>query len=59
VREDRVVFYGWADDHARQFVYSLRPMNRGRYAVPPVQAEGLYERSVEARAPGGTIEVHE
>jgi len=59
VREDRVVFYGFADGSARQFVYRLKPMNRGRYKVPPLQAEGLYDRSVEARAPGGTIEVHE
>jgi uncharacterized protein YfaS (alpha-2-macroglobulin family) len=59
VREDRVVFYGWVDATAREFAYRIKPTNRGRYAVPPVQAEGLYERAVEARAPGGTIEVKE
>ena len=57
VREDRVVFYGWVGDSVQEFVYRIVPTNRGRYAVPPVQAEGLYDRSVEARSSGGTLEV--
>jgi hypothetical protein len=59
VREDRVVFYGWIDGTARDFVYRIAPTALGRFSVPPVMAEGLYERAVEARAPGGTIEVRE
>jgi uncharacterized protein YfaS (alpha-2-macroglobulin family) len=59
VREDRVVLYGWIDGEVKQFVYRLKPMNRGRYTVPPLQAEGLYDRSVEGRAPGGSLEVRE
>jgi uncharacterized protein YfaS (alpha-2-macroglobulin family) len=59
VREDRVVFYGWVDATARDFVYRIAPTHRGRYAVPPVMAEGLYERAAFARSPGGAIEVRE
>ena len=57
VREDRVVFYGWVGNGVQEFVYRIVPTNRGRYAVPPIQAEGLYERSVEARSSGGALEV--
>jgi uncharacterized protein YfaS (alpha-2-macroglobulin family) len=59
VREDRLVLYGWIGGDVRRFVYRLKPMNRGRYTVPPLQAEALYDRSVEGRAPGGSVEVRE
>jgi uncharacterized protein YfaS (alpha-2-macroglobulin family) len=57
VREDRVVFYGWVDGRAQEFAYRIVPTNRGRYAVPPIHAEGLYERGIEARSSGGALEV--
>jgi alpha-2-macroglobulin len=57
VREDRVVFYGWADAEARRFVYRVKPTNRGRYRVPPVHVEGFYDRAAWGRGLGGEITV--
>lgn len=57
VREDRVVFYGWATPQAKHFAYRIKPMSRGTYAVPPLYAEGLYDRAVVARSLGGRFVV--
>jgi alpha-2-macroglobulin len=57
VREDRVVLYGDVGTDVREFVYSMKATNVGKYTVPPVQAEAMYDRSVVARGVAGTIEV--
>jgi uncharacterized protein YfaS (alpha-2-macroglobulin family) len=57
VREDRVVLYGWVSGQARRFVYRIKPTNRGRYQVPPVLIEGLYDRSAWGRGTGGELRV--
>jgi uncharacterized protein YfaS (alpha-2-macroglobulin family) len=57
VREDRVVLYGNASTDAKEFVYSMKATNVGKYTVPPVQAEAMYDRSVIARSLAGKIEV--
>lgn len=57
VREDRVVFYGAAGPEARRFVYRIKPTNRGRFRVPPVFAEGFYDRTAWGRGLGGEIVV--
>ncbi|MDO8990968.1 MAG: alpha-2-macroglobulin [Sideroxyarcus sp.] len=57
VREDRVVLYGTVENSAQLFVYKIKATNAGIYAVPPTYAEGMYDRSVQARALGGKITV--
>lgn len=57
VREDRVVLYATALPQAREFVYTMRATNAGQFAVPPILAESLYERTVKARGVGGTMKV--
>jgi uncharacterized protein YfaS (alpha-2-macroglobulin family) len=57
VGEDRVIFYGTIDTRAQKFVYRLKPTNRGKFAVPPLYAEGMYDRSVQARSMGGQFVV--
>ncbi len=57
VREDRVVLYGSVGGDAKEFVYSIKATNVGKYTVPPVQAEAMYDRSVIARSLAGKIEV--
>ncbi len=54
VREDRVVVYGYASSDVQEFVYRIKATNAGTFVVPPVFAESLYDRSVQARAPGGS-----
>jgi alpha-2-macroglobulin len=57
VREDRVIFYGAIGSEARTFVYRLKPTNPGKFAVPPLYAEGMYDRSVQARSLGASFTI--
>jgi len=57
VREDRLLFFGAIGPEARTFVYRLKPTNRGRFKVAPLYAEGMYDRSVQARSLGGEFTI--
>ncbi len=57
VREDRVVLYGTVTRDAQLFVYKIKATNAGSFSVPPTYAEGMYDRSVQARGLGGRIQV--
>lgn len=46
LREDRVVLYGTVEKAAMEFVYKIKSTNKGRYVVPPVYAEGMYDRKL-------------
>jgi len=50
VREDRLIFYGTIGADTKTFVYRLKAASPGRFAVPPLYAEGMYDRSVQARS---------
>jgi uncharacterized protein YfaS (alpha-2-macroglobulin family) len=53
VREDRVVFYTWATGDVAELSYKVRANNVGKFVVPPIQAEHMYDRRVYARGPSG------
>jgi uncharacterized protein YfaS (alpha-2-macroglobulin family) len=53
VREDRVVIYGTATPDVKEFVYRIKPDAAGTFVVPPAYGESMYDRRVQARAPGG------
>jgi uncharacterized protein YfaS (alpha-2-macroglobulin family) len=55
IREDRVVIYGEATSDVREFVYRIKATNAGRFVVPPAYGESLYDRTVQARSPGGAV----
>ncbi|MDF4004378.1 alpha-2-macroglobulin [Luteibacter sp. PPL552] len=55
VREDRVVVYGVAGTDVQEFVYRIKATNAGTFAIPPVYAESLYDRSAQAMAPGAGV----
>lgn len=57
VREDRVVLYGSVGNEVVEFVYAIRATSAGSFAVPPLQGESMYDRSVLARSAGGKIRV--
>ncbi|HUO05534.1 MAG TPA: alpha-2-macroglobulin [Candidatus Binataceae bacterium] len=59
VREDRVIFYGTITPNAQKFVYRLKPTNPGKFVVPPLYAEGMYDRTVQARSLGGNFTIEE
>ncbi|SET48652.1 alpha-2-macroglobulin family protein [Thorsellia anophelis] len=46
VREDRVLMYGLPRNTTDEFVYQIKATNVGKYKVPPVYAEAMYNRRV-------------
>ncbi|MFC5743338.1 alpha-2-macroglobulin family protein [Dyella tabacisoli] len=55
IREDRVVLYGTANPDVAEFVYRIKATNAGKFIVPPAYGESLYDRTVQARSPGGAV----
>jgi uncharacterized protein YfaS (alpha-2-macroglobulin family) len=53
VREDRVVIYGQASPDVQEFIYRIKASAAGKFIVPPAYGESMYDRRVQARAPGG------
>jgi len=53
-REDRVLLYGNVGTGMQEYRYKIRAGNAGKFAVPPVYAEAMYERGVFAQGVGGT-----
>jgi uncharacterized protein YfaS (alpha-2-macroglobulin family) len=48
-----VVVYGTASTDVQEFIYRIKATNAGKFVIPPALIESLYDRSVQARAPGG------
>jgi uncharacterized protein YfaS (alpha-2-macroglobulin family) len=57
VREDRVVFFATVPVQGLEIDYAIKSCNRGKFVVPPVFAESMYERNVKALGLGGKISV--
>ena len=57
VREDRVVLYGSVTKDAKEFVYRIKATNQGSYSTPPIFAESMYDRTVQARGVGAQFVV--
>ncbi len=55
IREDRVVIYGTATPDVREFIYRIKATSAGKFQVPPAYAEAMYDRAIQARAPGGAV----
>ncbi|MFK2875871.1 alpha-2-macroglobulin [Rhodanobacter hydrolyticus] len=55
IREDRVVIYGTATPDVREFVYRIKATNAGKFQVAPAYAEQMYDRAIQAQAPGGAV----
>lgn len=58
VREDRNIFFcSLAKGEAKTFAYRIKPIAAGSYDIPPIFAEAMYDRAVNARDGGGKVEV--
>jgi uncharacterized repeat protein (TIGR01451 family) len=57
VREDRVVFFGSADPAAKEIIYRIKATNIGRYTIPAILAESMYDAQVKAQGIAGTITI--
>lgn len=47
VQEDRLVLFGALDGGEKYFEYRLIPLNSGKFQVPPVFAEGMYDTEIQ------------
>ena len=56
-REDRMIFFTSLDTEPSTFTFRIRAVNRGRYALPPVHAEAMYDSGIRAYSSGGSITV--
>jgi uncharacterized protein YfaS (alpha-2-macroglobulin family) len=59
VQEDRVVFFGDIGAEPKRFAFALKPLTKGRYNVPPLFAEGMYDPEIQYRGVSGIIEVRD
>ena len=57
IREDRVVLFGRVDSTVREFSYRIKATNKGQFLIPPVFAESMYDRTVQARGLGAKMTV--
>jgi len=57
VREDRMLLFGRASKNGEEYTYRVRAVNPGHYSVPPLFAEGMYDRSVRALTPAASFNI--
>ncbi len=48
IREDRVVIYGTVTDKINTFTYKAKAVNSGKFVVPPMFAESMYNKDIRA-----------
>jgi len=58
LRDDRIELFGHLDRNAAAtVVYAVRAVTAGRFTIPPVEAEAMYDPRIWAREPGATVTV--
>ncbi|KTD26190.1 alpha-2-macroglobulin [Legionella maceachernii] len=57
VREDRVVFFTGVDTRAKEIVYRIKANNTGKFTVPAILAEAMYDPNTRAHGTAGQFEV--
>lgn len=58
LRDDRVELFGHLDKgEVRQVIYAVRAVTSGRFQLPPVEAEAMYNPSQWARQSGGLVTI--
>jgi hypothetical protein len=58
LRDDRIELFGnLAAGQTKRVVYAVRAVTAGKFTLPPVQAEAMYDPGIWAREEGGTVEV--
>ncbi|MCB1316110.1 MAG: hypothetical protein KDK27_09165, partial [Leptospiraceae bacterium] len=53
MREDRIILFTPVTDELREFVYKVRAVNAGKFQIPPVYAEAMYDRNLKAISVNG------
>ena len=58
-REDRVLCFDAGSSVARTHTYHLRATLPGRYVIPPLQGEAMYQPEVNSGQAGGVLVVEQ
>ena len=48
IREDRIIIYGTVSENVNTFTYRAKAVNSGTFVVPPMFAEGMYNKDIRA-----------
>ncbi|MDH4261932.1 MAG: alpha-2-macroglobulin [Spirochaetia bacterium] len=48
LRDDGIIIFGGIEKSAKSFSYKVRAVNKGKFRVPPIYAESMYNRSINA-----------
>ena len=59
VREDRVLIHGLVKRDVSTFVYRVRAVSVGEFGVAPAYAEGMFDKTLEARSKPGRLQILE
>ena len=59
IREDRIVLYGTVWQKLAEYHYKIKATSAGVFNVPPIYAESLYEKNLQAQSSAGVIRVDE
>jgi hypothetical protein len=58
LRDDRVELFGTLPaGEVRTFTYAVRAVTAGEFAVPPIEAEAMYDPTVRSREPGTRLRI--
>lgn len=55
IREDRVVIYGTVTDKVNTFTYKAKAASTGKFVVPPMFAESMYNKEIRALSPNSPL----
>ena len=51
IREDRLVIFGTVKPEVREFIYTVRAINRGTFSVPPIYGVSMYDQTIYGFSP--------
>jgi uncharacterized protein YfaS (alpha-2-macroglobulin family) len=57
VRDDRLLLFTTAESGQRIYYYGLRAVTAGRFVLPPVRAEAMYDPDVRSVQDGGEVSI--
>ncbi len=57
IREDRVVFFLTVGTDPSEIIYRIKATNAGKFTIPPIYANSMYDPSVNAHGVAGEMDV--
>ena len=57
IREDRIVLYGTVTDKINNFTYKAKAITSGKFVVPPLYAESMYNGEINGVGPQKPITI--